>query len=43
MTQFYVNAEHDRPDFRPVITYLWHDILNVDTDGDSFDPASNWF
>ncbi|MCR9201762.1 MAG: hypothetical protein NXI04_24210 [Planctomycetaceae bacterium] len=40
MPQYFVNAEHERPDFRLVITYLWHDFFNVDTDGDSYNPAS---
>ena len=40
MTRFYVNAEQERPDFRLVITYLWHDLYNVDTDGNSYNPAS---
>lgn len=40
MTQFYVNAERERPDFRLVITYLWHDLYKVDTDGNSYNPAS---
>ena len=40
MTQFYVNAERDRPDFRLVVTYLWHDLYNVNTDGNSPNPAS---
>ncbi len=33
MTQYFVKAERERPDFRLVITYLWHDLYNVDTDG----------
>ncbi|MCC9603748.1 hypothetical protein LOC67_24625 [Stieleria sp. JC731] len=40
MKQFFVNAESERPDFRLVVTYLWHDLYNVDTDGNSCNPAS---
>jgi hypothetical protein len=40
MPQYFVNAERERPDFRLVITYLWHDLFNVDTEGDSQNPAS---
>ena len=40
MVQYFVRAERERPDFRLVITYLWHDLYNVDTDGDSYNPAS---
>jgi hypothetical protein len=40
MTQYFINAERDRPDYRLVITFLWHDLFNVDTDGDSHNPAS---
>jgi hypothetical protein len=29
-----------RPDFRLVITFLWSDMRNVDSDGDSHNPAS---
>jgi hypothetical protein len=29
-----------KPDFRLVITFLWHDLHNVDTDGDSYNAAS---
>jgi hypothetical protein len=29
-----------KPDFRLVITFLWRDLHNVDTEGDSYNPAS---
>jgi hypothetical protein len=29
-----------KPDFRLVITFLWRDLHNVDTDGDSYNAAS---
>lgn len=40
MPQYFINAERERPDFRLVITFLWHDLFNVDTDGNSYNPAS---
>lgn len=40
MAQYFVTAERERPDFRLVIAFLWHDLHNVDTDGDSDNPAS---
>ena len=40
MPQYFVKAERERPDFRLVIAYLWHDLFNVDTEGDSHNPAS---
>ncbi len=41
--KIYVSAPAERPDFRLVIAFLWHDGQNVDTDGDSHNPASrNW-
>ncbi|MCA9217630.1 MAG: hypothetical protein KDB27_31390 [Planctomycetales bacterium] len=33
-------AERQRPDFRLVITFLWHDLFDVDTEGNSHNPAS---
>lgn len=30
-----------RPDFRLVISFLWSDEVNVDTDGDADSPASH--
>src|SRR5258708_19192620 len=41
MTRYYVTAPKPRPDFRLVITFLWHDGQNVDTEGDCEHPASN--
>jgi hypothetical protein len=38
--RFYITAPGERPDFRLVITFLWHDGQNVDTDGNSYNPAS---
>jgi hypothetical protein len=40
MPQYFISAERERPDFRLVITFLWHDLFNVNTDGDSYNPAS---
>ncbi|HLX63963.1 MAG TPA: hypothetical protein VKX17_22010 [Planctomycetota bacterium] len=36
----FVAAPRCRPDFRVIIAFLWGDNENVDTDGDSFNPAS---
>ena len=35
-----ITAPNERPDFRLVIAFLWHDDQNVDTDGNSYHPAS---
>lgn len=35
-----VTAPRERPEFRLVIAFLWHDAKDVDTDGDSNNPAS---
>ena len=40
MAKFYFQPKLPRPDFRLVITFLWGDFHNVDTDGDSYNPAS---
>lgn len=40
MAQYFVRTERERPDFRLVIAFLWHDLYSVDTDGDSDNPAS---
>lgn len=37
---FYLQPSEPRPDFRLVKAFLWHDGQNVDTDGDSYNPAS---
>jgi hypothetical protein len=38
--QFLVRLDGLRPDFRTVISFLWSDLHNVDSDGDSYNPAS---
>jgi hypothetical protein len=38
--QFFVQPQGLRPDFRLVVTFLWGDFHNVDTDGNSYNPAS---
>jgi hypothetical protein len=38
--QFLVRLDGLRPDFRTVIAFLWSDLHNVDSDGDSHHPAS---
>ena len=40
MTSICITAPEPRPDFRLVITFLWRDGQNVDSDGDSI-PASS--
>lgn len=40
MPTIFVNAESDRPDFRQVYAFLYSAYHDVDTDGDSFNPAS---
>lgn len=39
-TTFHVKPAGPRPDFRLVITFLWSDSHNVDSDGDASNPAS---
>ena len=39
-TCLYVRTSGLRPDFRLVIAFLWSDLHNCDTDGDSHNPAS---
>src|SRR5215213_7425264 len=41
MAQFFIRPRGPRPDFRLVITFLWGDFHNVDTDGNSHNPASH--
>ena len=38
--RFFIRPRGPRPDFRLVITFLWSDMRNVDSDGDSHNPAS---
>jgi len=38
---FYVNATGPRPDFRLVLTFVWGDGVDFDTDGNSSNPASH--
>ncbi|HMC97588.1 MAG TPA: hypothetical protein VKG92_08050, partial [Flavobacteriales bacterium] len=40
MHTFYITVPSERPDFRAVIAFLWHDGQNVDTEGNSHHPAS---
>ena len=40
MARFYIRPSNPRPDFRLVISFLWRDFHNVDTDGNSHNPAS---
>jgi hypothetical protein len=40
VNRFYITAPRERPDFRLVIAFLWHDGQNVNTDGNSHHPAS---
>lgn len=40
MASFYIQPALPRPDFRLVISFLWGDFQNVDTDGNSDNPAS---
>jgi len=40
MTNYFVRPGGDRPEFWLVITFLWGDDEDVDTDGDSDTPAS---
>ena len=37
---FRVKPAGPRPDYRLVATFLWSDMHNVDSDGDSYNPAS---
>jgi len=39
-TIIYVSAPEDRPDFRLFTTFLWCDEQDVDSDGNSDNPAS---
>jgi len=40
MARVFLQSRGPRPDFRLVITFLWADLHNVDTDGNSYNPAS---
>ena len=40
-TIYYIRVSSKRPDFRLVITFLLGDMHNVDTEGDSNNPASD--
>lgn len=37
---FYIQPNGPRPDFRLLKAFLWHEGQNVDSDGDSHNPAS---
>ncbi len=37
---FYIQPNGPRPDYRLFIAFLWHEGQNVDSDGDSYNPAS---
>jgi hypothetical protein len=39
-TTFQVRPAGPRPDFRLVVTFLWSEMHNVDSDGNSLNPAS---
>jgi len=41
MTCFFVRPSTSQPDFRLVISFLWGDAANVDTDGNADYPASH--
>ena len=38
--RFYIRPNSLLPDFRVVKAFLWSDAQNVDSDGDSYNPAS---
>lgn len=38
--KLYLKLLKERPDFRLIITWLWKDFHNVDTDGNASNPAS---
>lgn len=40
MTRVFLQPRGPRPDFRLVISFLWGDLHNVNTDGNSDNPAS---
>lgn len=40
MMKYYLLTSAPRPDFRLLVTFLWSDDHNVDTDGDAQSPAS---
>jgi hypothetical protein len=40
MARIFLQPRGPRPDFRLVISFLWGDLHNVDTDGNSDNPAS---
>jgi hypothetical protein len=37
---YFVQVDGPMPDFRTIITFLWSDFHNVDSDGNSHNPAS---
>ena len=40
MARVFLQPRGPRPDFRLVISFLWGDSQDVDTEGDSYNPAS---
>lgn len=43
MHTLYVTAPNERPDYRLLIVFLWDDKKDVDSDGNSMNPADrNW-
>jgi hypothetical protein len=40
MATWFVDPLPERPDFRLIISFLWGDFHDVDSDGDSSNPAS---
>lgn len=40
MAKYYLQTDAPRPDYRLIITFLWNDDHDVDTDGDARNPAS---
>lgn len=39
--QLYLTPKQSMPDYRLLITWLWSEFNNTDSDGNSFNPASN--
>jgi hypothetical protein len=40
MARVFLQPRGPRPDFRLVISFLWGDLHNVDTEGNSYNPAN---
>lgn len=38
--KYFVKINAERPDYRRIVSFLWSDLQNVNSDGNSYNPAS---